>query len=74
VSGSTIVKLYVKSEADANEAAAWVRAEGLEAVIEPPELLDLAPGPVQKGWVVRVDGAPDAGSRSWLTGEGELAP
>ena len=54
------MKLYAESEADANETAAWVRAQGLDAVIEPPELLDLPPEPVRKGWAVRVEGEPDA--------------
>ena len=60
MSASAVVKLYAESEADANETAAWVRAEGLDAVIEPPEVFDLPPGPVQKGWAVRVEGEPDA--------------
>jgi hypothetical protein len=57
-----IVALHVETEADAEELAAFVRAEGLIAVIEAPELLDLpfAGGIVQKGWVVRVEGPPDA--------------
>ena len=59
---SAIVKLDVKTKADANDTAACVRAEGVDAVIEPPELLELpgAGGSVEKGWAVRVEGPPDA--------------
>lgn len=56
-----MVKLYVKTEAEANETAAWVRAEGLTAVIESPELIQLSSEDArfETGWAVRVEGDPD---------------